>query len=87
MSPFVDFCVNGQRPQAVWPLRDHDLGAPLVQLPDDPVGVERFIGDQRLELHALNERREANRVMTLSRQKQEAHQIAERVGQGQDLGR
>ena len=74
MSPFVDFCVGGQRPPAGWPLRDHDLSAPLVQLLDDPVGVECFIGDERLELQAFNERREANLVIGVA-PKQEAHQI------------
>ena len=35
---------------------------------------------------ALDQRRDADRVEALSRQKHEAHEIAERIGEGQDLG-
>src|SRR5215217_6852387 len=40
----------------------------------------------RASKNAVNERREADRVEALPRQKHEAHEIAERISQGHDLG-
>src|SRR3954467_6215625 len=67
-------------------LSDHDLGAALVQVRDDVIAVERRVADQRAECDPVDERRHAHRVEPLPRQKHEAHEIAERVGEGQDLG-
>src|SRR3954447_4628301 len=67
-------------------LSDHDLGAALVQVRDNVIAVERRVGDQRPKGEPVNERRHAHRVEPLPRQKHEAHEIAERVGEGQDLG-
>jgi hypothetical protein len=54
--------------------------APRVAVADDGVGIERLVGDQRVE-RALDERCNANRIETLSRQEREAHKIAERIGE------
>src|SRR3712207_9298283 len=67
-------------------LGDHDLGAALVQVRDDLVAVERRVADQRPKGEPVDERRHANRVEPLSRQKHKAHEIAERVSERQDLG-
>lgn len=42
-------------------------------------------GDQRIEGQSLDERRYAHRVEALSRQEHEAHEIAERISEDQDL--
>lgn len=55
--------------------------APRVAVADDGVGIERLVGDQRVERDALDERCNANRIETLSRQEREAHKIAERIGE------
>src|SRR5436305_3285165 len=60
--------------------------APRVEFGDNGVAVERLVGDQRVEGQSLNERRHAHRVEALSRQKHEAHEIAERIGERQDFG-
>src|SRR5215213_1419494 len=67
-------------------LGNHDLGAALVQVRDDIVAVERRVADQRPKGEPVDERRHANRVEPLPRQKHKAHEIAERVGERQDLG-
>ena len=67
-------------------LGDDDSCAALVEVFDDPVRIEGFVGDQRAEFDVLDQRGDSNRVVTLSRQEDEADQIAEGIGQGEDLG-
>src|ERR1700732_167003 len=87
MTPFVHLGVDLQRHGAARMLRDHDLGATLVEVGDDIVAVEGLVGDQRAELDPLDERRDTDGVEALSRQQHESDEIAQRVGEGQDLGR
>lgn len=68
-------------------LGDDDAGAALVQLGDDPIRIESLVGDQRPERDILDQRGDAHRVVALSRQKHEANQIAESIGESQNLGR
>ena len=63
------------------------LGAAFVHLPDDPIGVEGLVGDERSELNALDQRRHTDRVIAVAGQQFEAHQIAQRIGKGKDLRR
>src|SRR3954470_19396283 len=67
-------------------LGDHDLGAALIQVRDDVIAVEGRVGDQRPKGEPVDERRHAHRVEPLPWQEHEAHEVAERVGEGQDLG-
>ena len=80
MAPFVNLGVDGDRVQASRALRDDDAGAAFVQFGDDPVGIERLVGDQRTELEAMDQWGDAQRIVALARQEMEADQIAERVG-------
>ncbi len=86
MAPLVDFGVDclGLRPALV--LGDDDLGTALVEISDDGVAVEGLVGDEGLEAQAVDERRHAHRIEAVAWQQHEANQIAERVGQGKDLG-
>src|SRR5216683_4542056 len=68
-------------------LRNHDLGAALVEVGDDVVAVEGLVGDQRAELDALDQRRHADGIEALPRQQHESDEIAQSVGEGQDFGR
>src|SRR6187401_1721195 len=86
MAPFVHLLVDGERPCAARMLGDDDFGAARVEIGDNGVAVERLVGDQRVEGQSLDERRHTHRVEALSRQKHEAHEIAERIGEGQDFG-
>ena len=66
-------------------LGDHSLGAALVEVGDDGVAVERLVADQGVELQALDKRRDADGVVAVAGKKDEADQIAECIGEGQDL--
>src|SRR5262252_10889158 len=67
-------------------LGDDDLGAALVQLGDDRVAIESLVGDQRVKLDSVDQRRDADRIEAVSRQEREANEIAERIGERQDFG-
>ena len=86
VTGFVKLHVDGERRASSWMLGDDDLRAALVQLRDDPVAVEGLVGEQRAKFHALDQRRDADRVEALPRQQNEADQIAERVGEREDFG-
>src|ERR1700726_49523 len=86
MPPFVHLLVDGERLCATRMLGDDDLGAARVEIGDNGVTVERLVGDQRVEGQSVDERRHAHRVEALSRQKHEAHEIAERISKRQDFG-
>src|SRR5262249_21282530 len=86
VPPFVHLLVDGERLCAARVLGDDGLGAARVEVGDDDVAVERLVGDERVKGQSRDERRHAHRVVALSRQKHEAHEIAKRIGEGQDFG-
>src|ERR1700752_5455852 len=86
MPPFVHLLIDGKGLCAARMLGDDGLGAARVKIGDNGVAVERLVGDQRVEGQSLDERRHAYRVEALSGQQHETHEIAERVGEGQDFG-
>src|SRR5215211_5366472 len=67
-------------------LGDHDLGAACIEIGDQGIAVESGIGAQRPEGEPVDERRHAHRIEALPGQEHEAHEVAERVGERQDLG-
>src|SRR5580704_7895553 len=81
MPPFVHLLVDGEGLCATRMLGDDDLGAARVEFGDNSVAVERLVADQRIEGQSLNERWHSHRVEALSRQKHEAHEIAERISE------
>ena len=87
MPPLVDIEVDAERGCTLGPLRDDNLCAAFVQLRDDPVRVKGLVGDEPGELDALDQRRYPDRVVSLTGQKDEPHEIAQRVGERQDFGR
>jgi len=86
MPPLIHLVVDGERRCTLRALGDHDPGATLIQIVDDPVCVEGLVGDQGTEPHTLDQRRDADRIVAVARQQHEAHQIAECIDQGHDLG-
>ena len=86
VAPFVHFLVvgDGSGPAAVG--RDHRQGAAFVQLRPEPIAVEGLVADQRLERDAVQQRLDADAVVALARQQDEAREVAERVDQRHDLG-
>ncbi len=67
VPPFVDLTVDVQRFLTLWHLRDDDLGPPLVQLVNNPVRIERLVGDQSVELDTLDQRSDADRIVSVCR--------------------
>src|SRR5690349_1218092 len=67
-------------------LGNDGLRTALIQVRDDIVAVEGCVTDQCPEGEPVDERRHADRVEPLPWEKHEAHEIAERVRQGHDLG-
>ena len=87
VTPFVHFRVDGDGVGAAGMLGDHDFRAAFVQVSKYPVCIEGFIGDQRSEADAFDQRRNANRIVAMPGQKFEADQIAERIGESKNFGR
>jgi hypothetical protein len=86
VAPFVDVLVDVERLGAPLMLRDDDLRPALVQVFDDPVGIESLVGDQAAEFDILDQGRDADGVEAVAGQKDKPHQITERVGQREDFG-
>ena len=86
MAPFVEFAIERQWFCASWVLRDDNLGTAGIEIGDDGIAVECLVGDQTSEIDAFDQRLDADRVEAMAGQELEAHKIAERVGQRQDLG-
>ena len=86
MTPFVHLGVDVERRLASRVLGDDDLGAALVQFLDDPVHIEGLVGNERTEFDVADQRFDADRVMALTRQKDEADKLAECIDEREDLG-
>ena len=87
MTPLVNSGINLKWCDALRHLRNDGFGAAFIQLFDDPIHVERLIAEQGVELDTLKERRDADRVVAMVRQKFETREITTCVGECQDLGR
>jgi len=71
----------------IGPWWDHrDLAGSGERLDDAFIGIERFIGDERIRLHGWQELIGAHKVMGLATGQVEANGVAQRVDQGMDLG-
>lgn len=74
--------------------RDDDGRAAFVEVGDEGVAVEgpfdfvqdRLVRDQVLDGDAVDQRRETDAVEAMPRHEMEAQEIAQRIGEGEDLG-
>jgi hypothetical protein len=62
-------------------------GAARIEIGDDGVCVEGLVGDQGAKGDTVNEWRNANRVEAMSWQQLKAHEVAQGIGQRQNLSR
>ncbi len=76
MAPFAGLGVDLARCHPVGVLRDHDPGAALIKVFNDPVDVERLVRDQATEVDPVDPPRATDRVAALSGQKGEIDKIA-----------
>jgi hypothetical protein len=87
VARLVEFSVEGAGQAAVRLWRDHRGLSDSGKRGDDPgVGVEGFVGDQRLCLHRWQQVIGANEIVRLPAGQEEAYGIAESIDQGMDLG-
>ena len=87
MPPLVPLDIVGNADGSVGFGRDHRHGAPVGQLGAEPVTVEGFIGEQGGKVELGQQGGDTHAVVALSRQENEAHEIAQRIDQSDDLGR
>ena len=87
MTPSIHSEIARDVPLAIGFGRDDGKNAALVEFAAEPVVVEAFVADQRADFDAIEQRFDADAVVALARQQNEARQIAQRVDQSDDLGR
>lgn len=87
VAPLVDLEIDSKRLASSRVLGDDDFRPALVEVGDDPVGVEGLVGDEPAKLDPFDQRGDADRVEALPGQQNKADQVPERVGQDQDFGR
>src|SRR3954462_10484962 len=87
MPGLVEVCVEGARCRPGLPRWDHGCLAGLGQRFEHPlVGIEGFVGNERLGLKFREQRIGSSQVMLLTTGEMKADRIAERIHQGVDLG-
>src|SRR5579871_264087 len=86
MPPLVHFCVVGDLGLSTGLRRNDCERAPLLQLCTYGVVIECFVGDERLEVDVLNQRHNADAVVTVAWKKNEADQVAQSVDEHQGFG-
>ena len=86
MARPVEFAIKIGALETIWHWRDHGgLAGGGQSLAHALVGIEGLVGDQQISSQMRQQCIGAVQVMRLSRRQQEAHRIAERVGEGMDL--
>jgi hypothetical protein len=86
MTSLVNLGVNFQGLGAAWMLRDDDLGPALVQICNDRIAVEGFVGDQATKLDPFDQWRHADGVEAMPGQQHKANQTSKGVCERQYLG-
>ncbi|MEF9604637.1 hypothetical protein O4J55_20805 [Paracoccus sp. PXZ] len=87
VAPGVDVGVDPEFLRMGRVLRDHDPGAAVVQLGNQCIAVEGLVGDQPVESDPVDQRQHLDAVVALARHQTEAHEVAQGIGEGQNLGR
>ena len=87
MSPLVHLEVAGNAQGPVGLGRDHGHRTPVVQIGTDHVAIEGLVCQQGGKLEILQKRVNTNAIVSLSRQQNEACEIAQCIDHSDDLGR
>ena len=86
MPLFVEFRIDVQRFLPVWSLRDTDQRSTFIQIIDNPIAIEGFISEQPAEVDPINQRCDADGIVSVAGQQFEAYQIAQSIRQSQYFG-
>jgi hypothetical protein len=87
MTPAIHVLIVGNRGLAVGFRRDDGEGAAAVEFRPEPIDIERLVPKQGVKGKVADQRRDAERVMALAGQEHDAHKVAQRIDQRDDLGR
>ena len=87
MAPFVHLEVATDRVLSVGFGRNDGDDAAAIELGAQPIVVEGFVGEQGADGDAGDQRFDADAIVPLTRQQDEARQIAERIDKREDFGR
>ena len=66
--------------------RDDRAGAAHIEFFEHPIRVERLIGQESVEVHAIDQRLDPLYVVGLAGQENKVGKVAERIDQSNDLG-
>ena len=86
MAPAIDMKVAGDRVLAVGFGGNDRNSATLIQFDPQPIDIKGFVGEQSGEIKSADQRHHPDAVMALPGQQNKAHQIAQGIDQGHDLG-
>lgn len=87
MTPLVHLEIARDRGDPVGFGRDHGGRTPIVQIGANPVAVESFVGQKCAKIEIDQKRGDTGAVVSLARQQNEPHEIAQGIDQRDDLGR
>ena len=87
MTPLVHLGVVRDGCLAIRLRRDDGHGPSVIESGAQVVLVERLVGDESIKIDARDERLDADAVVPLPRQQDEARQIAQRIDERNDLSR
>ena len=85
MAPLVGFFVVGDVNAAIVFCRNDGLGLARIEVLTQGIGVEGLVGKHGAKFEAADQLRHTNDFTALAGQKLEAHQIAQRIGERQNL--
>ena len=86
MSPLIHLGVVRDRRFAIGFGRNDRDGAAFLQLLTQGVVVERLVGEEGVKIDAGDQRLNADAVVTLAGQQDEAREIAQRIDERDELG-
>lgn len=86
MSPFIHLVIDSERFFSLRSLGDTDSRPARVHFFDDPIAIEGFVSQKRIEGQAVDQWRDADCVVVIARQEHEPDEVAERVCKRQNLG-
>ena len=66
MPPAIDGLVNVEGSYSLWPLGYYDASTAFIEFMVEPVAVESLVGQQVVEVDALNERRHPDGVIPVA---------------------
>jgi hypothetical protein len=87
MSPSIDHLIDHEWLKSFWPLRNNDASTAFIEFAIEPVAIKGLVCEQVLKIDAVDPWWNADRIVAVAKQEDEADKIAECIGQREDFGR